>query len=107
MQAPQASSTINLCVEILLIKALNSPIKQYCSGRKLLSQITGHSPGVRELLDWRTFVVVPFVTLLSKEVSFTYVFLKSYWHGSFVLDQIIQVVDYSNSSVFLYLSPSF
>lgn len=39
---------------------------------------------------------------LSKELIFVPVFLKSYWHDSHVLDQIIQVVNYPDSSFLLF-----
>lgn len=95
--------TVSLYAGILLAEGLNLPVKQYHTGRKLFSQVEIRSQ-LSSLLGW--FCGCCSLCDTSEQGSdFVRVFLKSYQHGSLVLDQILQVVNYLDASFLLFCVP--
>ena len=87
-------------VGILLTQDLHSPIKQYHRDRKF----PGPSPGVSRVTRLDGFCSCSLCDTSEQGSDFVLIFLKSYWYDSLLL-QIIQIVNYPDSSFLLFCVP--
>lgn len=94
--------TVSPYVGILLTKDLNLPVRQYHTGRKLFSQVQARESA--ELFAWVLCCCSALCDASEQGSDFVRVFLKSSWCGSLVLDQIIRVVNSSDSSLLFSVS---